>query len=264
MEVVETRCGAITEQARELAATNHDVVFACGGDGTVSDVAAGLAGTGVPVGIIPLGTTNVLAREFGIPLGALAAFNALRRATATRALRSWSTGTGTLVLGAGIGWDAQLMHAASSRWKRRLGFAGLLPLSVSLLARYDFPDLRIEGLDAEGAPVSTRATSVIASNVTRWSGSNVVFPLADPADELIEVIAIDCRTRAQLAGFWMAMTVPGGRPTKRSGIQVLPMREVRVSVASGPPAAVHVNGDAAGHTPLEIRPAGVVGVLVPQ
>src|SRR5262245_64821414 len=42
-------------------------VFACGGDGTISDVAASLAGTDVSLGIIPAGTTNVLAHEFGLP-----------------------------------------------------------------------------------------------------------------------------------------------------------------------------------------------------
>src|SRR4051812_5193041 len=63
----------LEELARDAARRGGDVVVAAGGDGTVSAVADGLVGTGTPLGIIPLGTANVLARELGIPVAVEAA-----------------------------------------------------------------------------------------------------------------------------------------------------------------------------------------------
>lgn len=56
-----------SEAAREAAGERHDVVIAAGGDGTIGAVAHGLAGTGAPLGILPCGTANDLARELGLP-----------------------------------------------------------------------------------------------------------------------------------------------------------------------------------------------------
>src|ERR1041385_8059280 len=56
-----------TEQARQAVTSGYDTVFACGGDGTVHDVLQGLVGTDVALGIIPMGTANVLAHDLGLP-----------------------------------------------------------------------------------------------------------------------------------------------------------------------------------------------------
>ena len=54
-------------QAAEAAASGVGLVIACGGDGTVRSVARGLIGTGVPMGVVPTGTGNLLARNLDIP-----------------------------------------------------------------------------------------------------------------------------------------------------------------------------------------------------
>src|SRR5689334_9707962 len=57
-----------TEQARHAATSRYDTVFACGGDGTIHDILQGLVGTDVALGIIPMGTANVLAHDLDLPL----------------------------------------------------------------------------------------------------------------------------------------------------------------------------------------------------
>ena len=56
------------KQAREAAAAGVDLVLACGGDGTVTACAEGVAGAGVPLAIVPMGTGNLLARNLGLPV----------------------------------------------------------------------------------------------------------------------------------------------------------------------------------------------------
>ena len=60
--------GHATEIVRAFLPLKPDVVAACGGDGTISEVARGLSGSGIPLAVLPGGTSNVLARELGIPL----------------------------------------------------------------------------------------------------------------------------------------------------------------------------------------------------
>src|ERR1700730_13130121 len=61
--------GDATRIARSFPARGIDVVVVCGGDGTISEAAAGLIGSEVPLAVLPGGTSNVLARELAIPLG---------------------------------------------------------------------------------------------------------------------------------------------------------------------------------------------------
>src|SRR5271170_2985226 len=59
--------GSATGIARHAVAQNRELVIACGGDGTVNEVINGLAGSNVPMALLPAGTANILAKELGIP-----------------------------------------------------------------------------------------------------------------------------------------------------------------------------------------------------
>ena len=90
-------------------------------DGTIGDVAAGLVDTGVPLGIVPCGTTNVLAREFGISLFTGAATRELECTVRTVRVPVWRVGEHVAMLGVGVGWDARVMWVVPPVLKRRLG-----------------------------------------------------------------------------------------------------------------------------------------------
>ncbi len=111
----------LAELAREAVRQGCGMVVAAGGDGTVSAVADGLVGSDVPLGIIPLGTANVLAREVGIPLGLeescalLSGPHAILRIDAMRAAeRHFFTQIG-------IGIDALMIRDTKREAKRRFG-----------------------------------------------------------------------------------------------------------------------------------------------
>jgi diacylglycerol kinase (ATP) len=260
--MIPTTPGRIPEQTRELLTPAVTEVFACGGDGTVSDVAAGLIGTDVPLCIVPCGTTNVLAREFGVPRDPVGAIRAMSLWTAHRTVRTWTVGDRQLVLGAGVGWDAQLMHRAPSSLKRRFGFAALMPLAFKLAMSYDFPTLRVTGTDPAGNEVTLTGTSVLISNIRFWSGGNPAIHGADPTDDLLEVIVLERASIAQLLAFWSLMMLPHGNPLGLNGVQLVRLRSLAVSSDAMPSPEVHVNGDAANRLPIVVRPGGHVRIRV--
>lgn len=247
-------------QVRNVLTPDVDAVFACGGDGTVCDVAAGLAGSSVPLCIVPCGTTNVLAREFGIPLNPAAAVRFALSTTTTVPVSTWMANSRHLVLGAGIGWDARLMHHASPTLKRRFGFAGLLPAAMKIALRYDFPSLHVAGIGANGEQVRLAGTSIIVSNTKRWNGANPGFTTADPGDDLLDVIVLQRSSLAHLMKFWTLVTVPGGRPLSMEGVASTQLRSLTVTSDHPSPQQVHVNGDAAGTLPLTITAGALVRV----
>jgi diacylglycerol kinase (ATP) len=261
--LVPTRKGGVAAQTRELLTAETKSVFACGGDGTVSDVASGLVGTDITLGIIPIGTTNTLASEFGIPAHPIRAMHALIASSTTRQLRTWTVGQHRLVLGVGVGWDAQLMWRTPTAIKRRLGYFAFTPIGFALAAVYKFPRIAVDGIGIEDEHISAVGTSVLVSNCKRWAGSRAVFPNSDPSRELLEVFVLERHSRMHLAAFWLHMMLPGGKPLTLSGVRTLQLR--RLTLTSAVPGGVeaHVNGDPVACTPLVIEPSGTVCVLVP-
>jgi len=115
--------GSAAELARQAVAAGADLVLACGGDGTINEAACGMAHSPVPLGILPWGTGNVLARELGMPLQDLpAAARALLAARPRRIALGRAGGRYFLEM-AGVGMDAQVLSRLSARAKERFGMA---------------------------------------------------------------------------------------------------------------------------------------------
>jgi YegS/Rv2252/BmrU family lipid kinase len=133
--------------AAEMAAVmcdGVDAVFTLGGDGTAMEVVGALAGGTVPVGILPGGTGNLIARTLGTPLGVGRAVRALLGGELARVdLGLVSAGGGAprhFAFAAGVGIDARMIEDTPTRLKRRLGvLAYVLTASRALLARERFP-----------------------------------------------------------------------------------------------------------------------------
>ena len=128
-------------QAREALEAGADVVIAAGGDGTVRCVAEVLAGTGIPLGLVPLGTGNLLARNLGVNITdpVSAAFDVLngteRTVDVVKAKLDHSDDEQVFLVMAGLGYDAAIMADTVDALKDRMGWlAYVKPASASCLA----------------------------------------------------------------------------------------------------------------------------------
>jgi diacylglycerol kinase family enzyme len=188
--------------AREAVAAGAGLVFAAGGDGTVRSCAQALAGTGVPLAIVPLGTANLTARALGIPRQVDRALKAEFRGRdrridlATAELgdadedrgrvegAGASAGGMTFAAMAGIGLDAAVVGAAHAAGKRRLGWAAYL---MSGVAHLSLPPreftLRLDG----GEPLTRRARCVVVGNAGLLPGGFRLLPEARCDDGWLDV-----------------------------------------------------------------------------
>ena len=172
---------------RRAVAAGASLVFAAGGDGTVRACAQALAGTGIPLAIVPLGTANLTARALGIPARAGRANEAGFRGRdrlIDLALADLGTGGIGFTAMAGIGLDAAVVGAARSPDKRRLGWVAY---AVSGLAHLRMPAadfaVRLDG----GEPLRRQARCVVVGNAGLLPGGFVLLPGARLDDGRLDV-----------------------------------------------------------------------------
>lgn len=257
-----TRADEAPEIVRRRLDAGFDVVVAAGGDGTVGEVAGALLGSGIPLGILPAGTTNVVAREYG--LGTLAEAAEHLVSSRTRALSVWPAAGRFSVVAAGVGFDARVMGNAVPVLKRLFGRTGIGPTATWEWLRYEFPPIEISGADAAGSPFALDATFAVASNTRRYGGDPVLAPRADPGDNLLDLVLFRSRSRYVLMRFYHLLSKGRAEHLSLPGVEHHAVRRWEARSAVGYELEVQVDGDAAGVTPVTVGPcAGTVEVVVP-
>jgi YegS/Rv2252/BmrU family lipid kinase len=175
-------CGQ-TRQAVEDGAT---VVFACGGDGTVMACASVLAGTDVALAILPSGTGNLLATNFGLSPDVRAGV-----AVATRGRRRridvGAVGDRCFTVMAGMGFDAEMLAATPEKLKRGVGWPAYV---VAALGRLRSRPMRVRIRLDGGRPMRRRARTVLVGNVGRLQGGIPLLPDAEPDDGYLDVAVL--------------------------------------------------------------------------
>lgn len=175
-----------TALTADAVAHGVDLVVCCGGDGTVRAVAAALVGTGVPLGVLPTGTGNLLARNLGIPRDLGPAVDV----ALDGALRTLDLGTAdghSFAVMAGVGFDAAMVADAPVALKSRFGW----PAYVLSALRHLGDRPMVVTLRGDGGPWRTlRARGVIVGNVGELQGGSRLLPAADPADGLLDVAVL--------------------------------------------------------------------------
>lgn len=239
-----TRPGHAVELAA-AAIDDVDTLLAVGGDGTVSDVVTGSIGTGIVVGIIPVGSTNIIARELRIPKD-------ISRAAAIALGDGWAAaidvaraGETTFMQMAGAGFDAEIMSDTSSRWKRRVGWLAYLPAAARHLNAPRFT----ARLTLDGA-----ASEQLARLVLCAIGGSIVHPRfrvgegIDRTDGVIDVLIFD---PPDLAGTLSCLAwIIAGQPNRSRWLRQRQARTVLLDADQKVP--FEADGDFIGYVPVEI------------
>lgn len=238
----------LTELARQAAGRGHDVVVAAGGDGTVSFVANGLVGTEARLGIVPLGTTNVLARELGIPIDLDASCALLAGPNSTANIDAMRVGENHYFTQLGIGVDALMIRDTSTESKKRFGQLAYIAAAVTNLLGFRSPRFSIVADEQKARP---RASQVLLANsgtlgttALRW-GPNIRVD-----DGRIDVCIVRARTLLGYAG--LAWSMIRRKPHVDRKIDYL-IAERKVAIHSDRPLPVQADGEIIGQTPVEVE-----------
>jgi diacylglycerol kinase (ATP) len=235
VELRETEAAGHAERlARDADPVRHDVVVAAGGDGTINEVANGLAGVPLPLAIIPLGTANVLAAEIGLRTDPASVADALAHG-APRPITVGAANGRRFIVMAGIGFDAQVVDEVSVSLKRWLGKGAYVAAFLHQLLAFPFPTYRVRVDGAEW-----QAASVILANGRFYAGRFVVAPDANIRLPHLEVCLFGRRGRLAAIGYGLAL-IAGRLPGLKS-FRIVPAAR-RVEIAGPPGAPVQGDGD---------------------
>jgi YegS/Rv2252/BmrU family lipid kinase len=243
--------GHATELAAEVAPDSQDCIVAAGGDGTVNEVLNGLVqlSAAPPLGIIPLGTANVLACELGVPKKPAAIARILVEGEAQAlypgVLKGQNQPARLFAQMAGIGMDARIVAAVSGPLKRLLGKGAYGFEAARQWLKGGLPNYPI---DIDG--VSYQAASIIIANGRFYGGRFMVAPDAQIDAPGFDILLLQ-GSRVDMLGNTAAMIT--GTLSRKAGVRVIKGQKVTVSGPAGEP--VQADGDLMGHLPVSIEAA---------
>jgi YegS/Rv2252/BmrU family lipid kinase len=241
----------------KAVAEGVDLVMAQGGDGTVMACVTGLAGTDVPLAVLPGGTGNLLATNFNTPSERDEAVEGAREGDRVRLDVAAMDDDRFVVMG-GIGFDAAMLRDADPKLKKHLGaVAYVLSAFKHLRRRATRYRLRLD----DRPPLERTGQGVLIGNLGRLQGGLPVMPDARPDDGLLDVAVL--RTRTLLDWLTLAVRVLLRR---RKDPQLESFQARRVEIDCDRPQPVERDGDPADprdHLVVEVVPAALI-LCVPK
>jgi diacylglycerol kinase (ATP) len=229
--------GHAIELARSAVQEGVDLVLATGGDGTVNEAARGLLGSNVPLGVVPVGSGNGLARALRIPLRPQEALAALESGQPRRMDVGYVNGKPFLNV-AGVGFDAVVgwaFHLAGRDGARR-GVLRYVWMSFGLLGSYRARPLVIE---TDEGRLETRPFVLTCANGPQYGGGAVLNPGARLDDGRFEVVVIEDAPVLELVATAPRLFLGGIEKTRRYRRLVTS----RATVTVGTPVEYHRDGE---------------------
>jgi YegS/Rv2252/BmrU family lipid kinase len=256
--VLSERPGHAAELATSRAA-GYDAVFTLGGDGTAMEVVGALVPDGPPVGILPGGTGNLIARALGIPLD-------VRRAVATLvAGREARIDLGRLhsgqrfAIGAGVGIDASMIADTPPAWKRRMGVLAYVLYGTAHALRRQRFHARVT---VDGNAVEQTASAVLVANFgVLLSGLITLGDGIRYDDGMLDVCIFDPSTLFDAIRIARKLVLRDFRPHATMTY----LRGQRITVETDQPLPAQADGELIGQTPFSVIAEPLAAqLLVPQ
>jgi YegS/Rv2252/BmrU family lipid kinase len=233
--------------AKAIAA-GTDLVVAAGGDGTVAAVAATLTHTHVPMGIIPTGTWNAIARHLTLPASPQHAIALMTGRHSIRKLDMMAVGDTFHAMNLGVGFSANMINQSDRSQKRRLGNLAYFKHFFQQLFGLQMPHYRME---VDGVAYKGRATEILVANYG-VVGLRFFEDRLDihPDDGKVEILILKARTLLDLPVLIWQMFISRKKRTPK--YRKLTASQ-KIIITTRPPTLVQSDGESLGQTPVKIK-----------
>jgi diacylglycerol kinase (ATP) len=253
-----TAAGSAQGIARQAVEQRRGMVIACGGDGTVNEIINGLAGSAVPMALLPAGTANILAKELRIPWDIPHAARLIHDGVIRRvALGLASSLNGNhsadmpsggryFVSVGGAGPDGAIVNAVNGELKKRAGVLAYWAEGLRQLVSYDFPEMRVRSDGQEHL-----ASILVVGRTVNYGGPFKITTGANLFEDSFEFLTNSTRSRLRylvcLPALWL------GKLRSMEGIAAWKDTEVICESANGAVVYAQVDGEPIGPLPLAFR-----------
>lgn len=265
--------GRLTAQtiARQAVEQGRGMVIACGGDGTNNEIINGLAGSHVPIALLPAGTANILAKELGIPwdiphAARLIADGTIRRIALGVAIPAEGRHSDEVpregryfLCVAGAGPDGAIVNGVDGKLKKKAGILAYWLEGMRQLFQYDFPEMRVHSNGEE-----RRATIVVVGRTVNYGGPFKITTGANLFEDSFEFLTNSTKSRFRylvcLPALWM------GKLRGLQGIDAWKSIEAICEPNGDGPLWAQVDGEPIGDLPIKfsIVPDALSLVIPPR
>jgi YegS/Rv2252/BmrU family lipid kinase len=234
--------------AREAVRAEFDIVIAAGGDGTINEIVNAAACSSVTIGIIPLGTANVIARELNIPIDDIPAACSVVVSGASRRIDLGCASGRWFAAMAGFGFDAAVVHSVDQRAKKVIGVGAYAIAVTKELAK--LRPVRYS-LYLDDSLIETEASVILVSNSACYAYGIKVAADAKIDDGLLDVVIFEKSKLNRIGFLWQSALVLMGARAADFGVKTF--RAKKVVVRSVPNVLMHLDGDEWGSTPADVE-----------
>ena len=220
----------------------YDLIVAAGGDGTTNEVVNGLVDQTIPLAVIPIGTTNVLAKELNLPKNPKALAKAILKGK-IREVHLARMNQKRFVLMAGFGYDAWVVNGVNLNIKKRFGKLAYVLSMLQQIRPYGSKsyDVNVDGK-------TFKAQSVIITNGRYYGGSFILSRKANLSDPNLQVFIFKAKGKLKL--LTILFSLPLGLIEKLPGLLSIPGKNIQISTSNED--VIQADGDVAGVLPADV------------
>jgi diacylglycerol kinase (ATP) len=242
--LVTSRPGETVELARQLAQEGYLTIVAAGGDGTVNEVVNGIAGLDVSLGVLPMGTVNVLACELDLPTTQLEQCWEIIQEGFTRSIDLAMANDQYFVQLAGVGLDALAVRETDLNMRKTIGPISYVFAAAQIIGR---PAPRLEICFDERETIG--GCFVLVGNGRFYGGPLSFFPNAKNDDGLLDVLVFKHQGYLDIIRYLQGVLV--GNHADFADIEYRQIHSLRV--ISDRRIPVEIDGEVRFHTPVQFR-----------
>lgn len=254
IDIYKTRSkGDATKEAKKSG--TYDIVIVAGGDGTINEVINGLAGSKVKLGIIPIGTGNVFAKELKLPINIHKICNIIKK-TKTRVYDLGKANNNYFLLCCGIGFDASVLKEMNPLIKKILGVFSYPVYAIKRLVNYNAPLIYVRANSKK-----KKGFFLIVSNIKEYAGLFEFSPDANPYDGKLDACLFEYKIK-----FFRIIKelIKVKSKLKLKPQDVLHYQFENIRVESDSKVLVQTDGEIIGTTPVDIKVVPkAISIIVP-